>query len=98
MACIPSPSVDLEPSEKIRASQQLKGTVFITNQGFAEKCGSKPGFYKLSFGQIHRRRIKTEEWAKVVAAAWGTELIKFLAVLPILHHADLKNRMNSSYP
>ena len=72
--------MDLEPSEKIRASQQLKGTVFITNQGFAEKCGSKPGFYKLSFGQIHRRRIKTEEWAKVVAAAWGTELNSELAI------------------
>ena len=71
----------------------------IPSQGWTLKLSRKnPGFYKLSFGQIHRRRIKTEEWAKVVAAAWGTELIKFLAVLPILHHADLKNRMNSSYP
>ena len=29
----------------------------------------------------HRRRIKTEEEAKVFAAVWGTELIKFLAKL-----------------
>ena len=29
----------------------------------------------------HRRRIKTEEEAKVVAAVWGTELIKFIAAL-----------------
>ena len=27
----------------------------------------------------HRRRTKTEEKAKVVAAAWGTEWIQFLA-------------------
>ena len=29
----------------------------------------------------HRKRIKTEEKAKVVAAVWGTELIQFLAAL-----------------
>ena len=28
-----------------------------------------------------RRRIKTEEKAKVVAAVWGTELLQFLAAL-----------------
>ena len=31
----------------------------------------------------HRRRINTEEKAKVVAAAWGTELTPFLAALAI---------------
>ena len=31
----------------------------------------------------HRRRINTEEKAKVVAAVWGTEMIKFLAALQI---------------
>ena len=40
------------------------------------------------------RRIKTEEKAKDVAAAWGAELIKFVAALAILHQDDLKNRMN----
>ena len=44
-----------------------------------------------------RRRIKTEEKAKVVAAVLGTEFIQFLATLAILHREDLKNRMNSSY-
>ena len=39
----------------------------------------------------HGRRIYTEEKAKVVAAAWGTEFIQFLAVLAIFQ--DLKNRM-----
>ena len=42
----------------------------------------------------HRRRIKTDEKAKVVAAAWVAELIKFLAALSVLHQDDLKNRMN----
>ena len=36
----------------------------------------------------HRRRIKTEEKAKVVDAVWGTELIQFLAALAILHKDD----------
>ena len=30
----------------------------------------------------------------VVAAVWGTELIKFLAALAIFHQDDLKNRIN----
>ena len=33
----------------------------------------------------HRRRIKTEEKAKVVAAVWRTELFQFVAALDILH-------------
>ena len=45
----------------------------------------------------HRRRIKTEEKAKVVAAVWGTEFVQFLAALAILHYRKiLKNGMNSS--
>ena len=39
----------------------------------------------------HRRRIYTEEMAKVVAAAWGTELFPFLEALTILHQDDWKN-------
>ena len=34
----------------------------------------------------HRRRIKTEEKAKVVAAVWGTGFIQFLAALAIMHY------------
>ena len=46
----------------------------------------------------HRRRINTEEKAKVVAAVWGTEFIQFLAALAILHYRTiLENRMNSSF-
>ena len=38
----------------------------------------------LSLGSVvadHRRRIKTDEKAKVVAAVWGEEFIKFLAAV-----------------
>ena len=42
----------------------------------------------------HRRRIKTEEKAKVVAGVWGTKFIKFLAALAIFHQDDLKKRVN----
>ena len=45
-------------------------------------------------GFYHRLRIITEGKAKVVAAAWGKELIQFLAALAILHQDDLKKRMN----
>ena len=41
---------------------------------------------KLGAGKMifhHRRRIYTEEKAKVVAATWGTELLQFLAALAI---------------
>ena len=56
----------------------------------------------------HRRRIYTEEKAKVVSAVWGTDFIHFLAVLAVLyqddmkkkdefHQDDIKKTMNSSY-
>ena len=32
----------------------------------------------------HRRRIKTEEKAKVVASVWGEEFIQFLAAIAVL--------------
>ena len=42
----------------------------------------------------HRRRIYTEEKAKIVAAVWGTQFIQSLAALDILHQDDMKKRMN----
>ena len=45
----------------------------------------------------HRRSIKTDEKAKVVAFVWGEEFIKFLAALAILPRTIWKNRMNSSF-
>ena len=45
----------------------------------------------------HRRRIYTEEKAKVVADVWGTEFIPFLATRAIFHRDDLKNSSFSSY-
>ena len=51
----------------------------------------------LFFNVDHRRRSHAEEKAKVVTAVWGITFIQFLAVLVILNHVDLKNRMNSSF-
>ena len=48
------------------------------------------GCHPLVMDPGHRRRINTEEKAKVVAAAWRTELIQFLAALAILHQDDQK--------
>ena len=44
---------------------------------------------------MHRRRINTEEKAKVVASVWGTELNQFLAALhtvDIFHQADFEEK------
>ena len=43
---------------------------------------------------VYRRRINTEEKAKVVAAVWGTVFIQFLAALSLLPRDDLKKMMN----
>ena len=46
----------------------------------------------------HRRRIKTEEKAKVVTSmGGGEEFIQFLAALAVLPRTILKNRMTSSF-
>ena len=42
----------------------------------------------------YRRRTKTEEKAKVVAAVWETELIQFLAALDIFHQNDFEEKDN----
>ena len=47
---------------------------------------------------FHRRRIKTEEKAKVVVDDWGAESVHFFAALGILGQADIKHRMNCSRP
>ena len=39
----------------------------------------------LAVTERHRRRIKTEEKAKVVASVCGKEFIQFLAALAVLH-------------
>ena len=47
----------------------------------------------LSPNQVtHRRRIKTEVKAKVVAVIWGTGLIQFLAALDIFHQHDFEEK------
>ena len=46
------------------------------------------------FSWDHRRRIYSEDKAKVVASVWGAEFSQFLAALAILPMTILKNRMN----
>ena len=41
-----------------------------------------------------RRRIYTEENAKVVAAVWGQNLLNSFAALAILHQDDMTKRTN----
>ena len=62
--------------------------IILLDQWQACCCSSN-----LLVGFNHRRRINTEEKAKVVAAAWGTECIQFLAALAILHQDSLKKRI-----
>ena len=45
----------------------------------------------------HKRRMKTEEKAKVVVAFWKMELIKIIVVLAIVPRTILKNGRNSSF-
>ena len=49
--------------------------LYITTEGAAATIVSKQ----------HRRKINTEEKAKVVDAVWGTAFIQFLAELAFLH-------------
>ena len=53
--------------------------------------------YSTMDGWHHRKGMKSEGKAKVVAAAWGAEFIKYFAMLAILHQDDLKNRMNCTW-
>ena len=40
------------------------------------------------------KKDKYRREGKVIAAAWGMEMIQFLAAQAILHQDDLKKRMN----
>ena len=55
-------------------------------------------FSIILFTHTHRRRIKTEEKANVVASVWGggrgEEFIQFLAALAVLPRKILNIRMN----
>ena len=50
-------------------------------------------FGKQKMYKSQRRKINTEEKAKVVAAVWETELIQFLAVLAVMHQDGMKKRI-----
>ena len=47
----------------------------------------KKNFF-LANNLAQRRRINTEDKAKVVVAVWGTELIQFLSVIATLYYCS----------
>ena len=55
--------------------------LYIQFSWAGSSCMNENGYPASTNNNQHRRRIKTEEEAKVFAAVWGTELIKFLAKL-----------------
>ena len=59
--------------------------LFIYSLQFAYSC----------IQYVDPKTILIKETAKAVAAVWGTEFIKFLAALAVLHQDEL-DRMNSS--
>ena len=68
----------------------------VSSPGDTEHTDTSGGLTQRSqVTPLNRRRLYTEEKPKVVVAAWGTELIQFLAAT--LHQDDLRNRMNSTY-
>ena len=59
---------------------------FTTSELSIKMCHSiHRGIVACFFTKEYRRRIKTEEKAKVVAFVLGEEFIKFLAALAVLH-------------
>ena len=44
----------------------------------------------------HKRRMETEDKAKVVASAWGAKFIQFLAGLAVLPQSIWKKLLNSA--
>ena len=52
---------------------------------------------KWTLEQVHKRRIQTEEKAKVVVSVWGEKCFQSLAKLAVLSRTILKNRMNSAF-
>ena len=75
----------------------ISSSLILTNVSMASKAQGKVRQASGTFSvcSCHRRMINSEEKSKVVAAAWETEFIQFLASLAILHQDDLKKRMSS---
>ena len=71
----------------------LQTCVFVV---FVPNISTKSKTYLVRFTREHRRRIYTEEKAKVVAFVWGEEFIYFLAALYCSYFAldDWNYRMN----
>ena len=93
------PSTVWPDNENDPPNKKGKGSKFKNNFILPIKCSANRfTIYICVCSDIlyypHRRRIQTEEKAKVVAVVCGTALVKFRAALAIFHHDDLKKSMN----
>ena len=71
--------------EKLQqAASKFKGSHKVTAMSCYCKLTAK------AWHAWHRRWIKTEEKAKVVASVWGAEFIQFLAALSCFAPVDLE--------
>ena len=68
----------LQPPTAMRFSEQPSRWSAFSRRHTTDTSCTKPAKRK------HRRRIKTEETAKIVASVWGAEFIQFLVVLTVL--------------
>ena len=73
-----NPLIDFKCSESAKF-------FFISEQTTYSRIKVLPTSKNAGIWYNHRRRMYTEEKAKVVAAVWGIEFIQFLAALAILH-------------
>ena len=73
--------------------QRIKNSTFYVST-FSSSSPLSAQFAELRKTIGRRRRINTEESAKVVTAIWGTEFIQCLAALAIVHLNNLNNGMN----
>ena len=70
--------------------EELKIVEILYNSFFSQSC------IHMFESCCHKRRIYTEEKAKIVAAVWGTEFFQFLAATVILQQNDLKHSLLNS--
>ena len=78
------------PPARIRCSDRIQLLRYVPGTSLLYKIFCT--MYNVHEVRDKIKRIKTEEKAKVVAAAWGTEMIQFHATLAVLHQEAFKNR------
>ena len=70
---------------KLNFLKSLDSSHFLVSPCTGPPCQSTAAgqFVPWSQGPAHRRRIESEDKAKVVASVWGAECVQFLAALAV---------------